>query len=625
MAAPVSLAVGVVFVLLLLLLLPGSLVAQEGTCEPWSGVPKDCTAWGLTEGTMVYVRPDQKLADLEKFVWDYSKAVALGGTPLGCQEAMMWVNCGTNFRRCIEVNGEFYPLPEQKCDNMCRFFQEECDEHSAKLGFPLGATLKYPPNEAPPLDCLEIDFYAQNNSWFPAPNSSVSYDIDGTIVDVPCDEYPILDRGIITGECYPPLVREGIYCGFECPLPAHTEDEYKSLKRMQLAVGWISAIGAALLVLSFAFNPKLRKFPSNLIMKTALSALLAVGGILLPTFADHETFWCSPDGEVLLPTPEVNPDQETSGSGAFDAMLFFAFDSDTLQFDNPLCTFQGFVIHFGLLASTAWWALTALNMTLALLMEHKGERSKFLQIAYYVIGWVVPFVLALLPAVASRVSFAPGATFCFVSSSDNSAFLITFWFIPVGLMLLTGFILFGISILKLVQHGVKSHSVRRFSSTYFRLTSFVGVFFIVYLCIFVYSIVEDANKDTIAEKWDEYFTCLYQTTGENCELSKEASLYSLAFMRGFGVSVLGTLLFFLFLVGKDIPVFWYELVKDVLGGRGLHRVKVVQASQGTTKHSSKGRKATTNSSSNQQNQDKLSEMEMEETNNADEADQEQAM
>jgi len=82
---------------------------------------------------------------------------------------------------------------------------------------------------------------------------------------------------------------------------------------------------------------------------------------------------------------------------------------------------------------------------------------------------------------------------CFVTEQDNGAWILTF-FIPVGVLLLVGLILFSICLIKLIVIAIRLKKLREVVVPYFRLLFFILIFFIVFTFSIAYNINEAANQ-----------------------------------------------------------------------------------------------------------------------------------
>jgi len=187
-------------------------------------------------------------------------------------------------------------------------------------------------------------------------------------------------------------------------------------------------------------------------------------------------------------------------------------------------------------------------------------------VLYNLIGWGIPFLFMLIPTAAEKNGFEPAGTFCFITSEDDYAWILTFFYIPVGLCLIIGSSLFVLSLVKLT---VVAFRVRKFKEAlvpYIRLLLFVFSYFLVLTLFSAYTINNSANSDKISSGYASYYQCLSGTTftpASQCELDSDVSNYPLVMLRGFALSILGTLLFFIFFWSPQLLVHWYRIGKAI--------------------------------------------------------------
>jgi len=355
-------------------------------------------------------------------------------------------------------------------------------------------------------------------------------------------------------------------CAFTCPLPALSDDEYYSAKVMQGVIGWFSWVGTVFLVFNYVLIPSLRRFPKNMILMTAIAANIAAGAIILPTYAGYDNIWCGGETIYFHPHYDIPPAPPNSTSTqSQDFVISFRYNE--LLSGSSACTFQGAMLQFGYLAATFWWGLIALNIFMEVcfmnLLKLDSAWGKWARIIFYhVVGWGVPFVLMVIPASADRIKFAPGGTYCFVSAEDNQAYQLTFWFLPVGITLLLGFTFFTVAIIRIT---VMMFVLRKLDQMwrYIRLLVFIFLYLFLFCFIFSYHIQLEVDRTTITDGYADYFHCLISPNPDSCHLSADVSNYSLVMLKGFAISVLGFLLFLVF-ISWEILRFWYLAISALV-------------------------------------------------------------
>ncbi|KAL6052673.1 hypothetical protein QOT17_018469 [Balamuthia mandrillaris] len=570
------------------------LVAHSETCEKWDRQPELCSRFQGYAGdeTYIYVPEGSTLAQLKSLISSAINIINTMGSTFSskeyCNTRYLMLACATLLRPCETLplpktitgdnqQREVTPLliPKQPCRELCEEYNSpECQVTATQLGLPLGLGLYFPKNYSAPISCINetefaVPFYLEDGKNVTVPlrqlvgeeeEANLPEEWRGGNWTMSCNAMSVDDFGL---SCVEPLVPDydNNRCVFECPLPSYSEEQYENIKILQLVFGWLSWAGSLLVALSYGVHPSLRAFPANLILMTAIATNIATFAIILPTFATYQKTWCGVDDAYLFPTLDIV--DEVVGA-------YFEFKMDELLVKSHLCSFQGFVLMFGFLSTTMWWVIISFNMFLTVYFRERLPTGKLwnisLQVTYHGVGWVVPFVLTLIPTAADRMAFGPGDTFCFVSPEDNRAYFITFWALPVAIALLVGLVLFAAAIVRILRLAISLGEGKKACMTYYRLGLFILIFMIVYACIFAYTLQVATNLETIEEGYSEYFTCLI-TGLEGCTLSEEVNNYHLAGLKGFAYAVLGFLLFLNFCLSEAVGKLWWRLLKGVARGR----------------------------------------------------------
>ncbi|KAL6060325.1 hypothetical protein QOT17_013622 [Balamuthia mandrillaris] len=425
-------------------------------CEAWDGMPAYCTQFdGYKQpDTHIYVPANTTLTALKERV---ARAVNVAGA-LGndksllsqCNRLWAGLNCATHLRPCVAIpalGDELTRLakPRQPCQGGCRSFVEMCREYLEERNLTLGGSLYYPPGYSQPLTCREIDtdgqaFY-QHKDYMVTLSNNQTYELQCNSLLTNATTFIICEDPLYT-------VKGSNECGFTCPLPSYTDDRYDTLKVLQLVLGWLSWAGSLVVILSYALQRKLRQFPANLILMTAVAAHLESVGMILPTFFGYNNTWCGFDTAFVIPDSSIDNQQ-----------MVLYFDIEDLSMHSGLCAFQGWLLQMGFLSSTMWWGIVAFSMflfvcfflfifiTLILLLPfllfsycscfphqiYFGEKlpntktwNVGLQLVFHVCGWAIPIILIFIPAVADEIVFPPGGTLLVFFSSRNSFLVVSF-------------------------------------------------------------------------------------------------------------------------------------------------------------------------------------------------------
>ncbi|KAL6060313.1 hypothetical protein QOT17_013612 [Balamuthia mandrillaris] len=302
------------------------------TCERWNGKPSYCGEFEAWQGfdTHIFVPKNKTLEELQTAVaYAINLVGALGydgSLPSRCNHMWARLNCGTHLRPCALVPTseddviEYIAAPIQTCHSTCLDYLwfltngnkvTTCTEYVESQGLEVGASVYFPPGFTAPLTCEEVDTngaalyqsLSYNSSSFASGSNTETYKLQ-------CNDLPANGTYLV---CEPPLtnVEDTNNCGFVCPLPAYTEEDYDSLKTLQLVLGWMSWTGSLVVVLSYGLHNKLRQFPSNLILMAAVAAHAESVGMILPTFFGYHNTWCGFDTTYLMPESDLANQQLT--------------------------------------------------------------------------------------------------------------------------------------------------------------------------------------------------------------------------------------------------------------------------------------------------------------------------
>ncbi|KAL6069055.1 Frizzled-10 [Balamuthia mandrillaris] len=576
---------------LCLLLSFSQLGNAQGTCVKWSGFPLVCQEFGLKPGDWVYVpywlnnglEAEQLvngMDDMEAIAVDRSTSAQLLAPDLGiCADEGMQMVCMGYLRPCVMVNGQPVAIPQQTCRSVCQHFVDKCTEIATAINLPPGVGLMLPKNQTwatwscdmPDDAPLNIAFFEAENYTFTAPLAlNTSQEVSGVAQCLANER----QKGLGT-TCEEPLVKnEDSQCVFECPLPSLTEKQYDTLEIMQAVFGWLSWGGSFILVISYLGHPRLRAFPSNLILMTAASAHVASLAFILPTFVGTEEVWCDGGTDFL---PRITITQQSAGAKQNPAdAVAIVFDVDNLLVKGPWCSLQGAILQFGFLSGTFWWAIVVFNIMSEVVLPGMTEKYRRVKpIIYHIVAWSLPAIFTIIPLAADRIAFPNGGSFCFLSYEDSNAYQLAFWFIPIGLLLLAGTICFILSLCRLLPMFCKTQERRtrvKLAGVYTRLLLFVLVQLCVYLFIFSYTVVTESNKEQINEGYEDYYSCLLflpypYYPADSCSLDLSTTNYPLVILRALGFSALGLSLFVNF-ISFNILKFWREMIRAMAPQEG---------------------------------------------------------
>ncbi|KAL6051979.1 Frizzled-9 [Balamuthia mandrillaris] len=562
------------------------------TCAQWSGFPVVCQQFGLKPGQYLFVPEwinggagDERLIngmeDLEAIVIDRTNSAQFLAPKLGvCADDGMKMVCTSWLRPCVMVEDKPVVFPQQTCHDTCTGFLDKCTELATEAGVPPGVGLMKPRGITWDLwSCDMPDDGAHNTTFY----QTASYSFAAPLLEDPervvnvstqCNPADKLE-GRAGATCNSPLeANEKGVCVFECPLPSLSDSQYDALEVMQSVLGWLSWVGSMFLCLSYIGHPKLRSFPANLIMMTALSAHIASLAFILPNFVGTEEVWCD-GGTEFVPNFTVNQ-LNTGGRQDPSKAVTIDVDADSLLVKGPWCQVQGLVLQFGFLAGTFWWAIVVFNIFIEVnFPDSKLAAYKTKIVVYHCLAWGFPAIFTIIPLAADRIAFPNAGSFCFISYEDNYAYQLACWFIPVGLLLLAGSTFFLGSLFKLIPLFFRTPDRTKRAKlvrVYFRLMLFVAVQLGVYLFIFIYTIVTESNKDEISEGYEDYYSCLLFVNypdypRDSCSLSSSVTYYPLIVLRALGFSILGFLLFLNFVTSTTLS-YWGLTLRALVPSSG---------------------------------------------------------
>ncbi|KAL6049888.1 Wnt-activated receptor [Balamuthia mandrillaris] len=537
---------------------------QEPSCVPFvsAEVGACVDVLGYSEGTPIYVQGD--------LTWNYLASRATSMTNAAsidtvetkeCIQAAIYAACVTTFRPCLVLEEEPVPWPIQPCLSVCSSYMETCGR-ILQNGLPIGIALILPePQMGYNLTCSERDVWTNYTSFWKEP----SYNVSAAYFTEGADEH-----SSITLECSDPRGGNAVFacqlplvtsddgrCGFECPLPTLTEEQYGAVKTVQAVLAWCSLVATCVMIITTSLHKHQRQFPANLVIMVAISANIAAGALCLAHMIGEEEVWC--DDAVITFESEFNRHLVTLDNAA------------ELYVKTSLCTFQGFLLMFGILAATFWWLLIAVNMLFQLMWrDYIPERWKDnldlkLQLVFHVLAWGLAALFALIPAATDSIAFTSADTFCFVSSyAGGEAMFWSFWVVPVSVCLSIGTLCFLVCIIKISFISFQTGRLELLLNN-LRVVMFVVVFLLVYCFLFAYSIKVQSSKEEVEKAYDRYFACMMfpwifgKEGSGDCKLDEDVTSYPLVVLRAIGVSALGLLLFCTFANREWLKVYQQTL------------------------------------------------------------------
>jgi len=222
------------------------------------------------------------------------------------------------------------------------------------------------------------------------------------------------------------------------------------------------------------------------------------------------------------------------------------------------------------LAAVFWWVVIAFNMCLELFLAKVVDltvpRWKWLRFGIYnAIVWGLAFICMVIPASAGYIKFVSGATYCFVTSEQDNRWILSFWFIPVGLALFLGVLFFIIAIVRVSILLIALKKLTTLIVLHLRIFIFIFLFLFLFTVIFAYNIQVAANQTDINNGYSDYYQCLIYA-GPDCSLDDSVSNYHLVMLKGFAISSLGVFIFLIFFFSWDTFKFYYMMARTFCKG-----------------------------------------------------------
>ncbi|KAL6048195.1 hypothetical protein QOT17_018770 [Balamuthia mandrillaris] len=587
-----------------------------GTCMPWTASPAHCEQFGYTKGMMIWVpngisngtHDFPMRRTMEQMEGRFAGNANSLGLPsidfdIGpCLGAFLRLLCATWLRPCEVVNG----VPKRICTSVCEHAQTTCGPLLQAFGASLSVMAYRPLNTTyESWSCDMTDVGVSPDFEFFSPNQTYPvYNVDKTgtipkeelyVGEGTCEGVPQTRENIILN-CVKPLVYdvEKRFCVFECPLPSLEEEQYDTLKVLQLVLAWLSWASSLFLVLSYGVNANLRGFPSNMVMMTAISGHIAAFAMILPTFAGYQEVWCD-GGTTLFPEVHYNmeAEQERGANGGWNPAVHLdvEFVPEDLIVRGDTCSAQGFILMFGFLSGTFWWAITAFNMWFSMMFSKsiphwfEGGREWIRIGVYHAVAWGIPLLFSIIAVATDHIGFRSSGSFCFITAESGPGYQLGLWAIPVALLLFVGGIFFLLClyfVTRLAMKASDSASKSKFMAFYIRLLCFLFAFLLIYVCVFAFQLHELVNEDELVAAYEEYYTCLYvildpDYPGDECTIPEEGTTYALVTLRSVGYCCLGFVLFLNFM-SMDIVRHWAKLFRGACcggsdGGKGEFKLK----------------------------------------------------
>ena len=169
------------------------------------------------------------------------------------------------------------------------------------------------------------------------------------------------------------------------------------VQAVQVCVGItcvLSALGAALIIFSFAAFKELRTAARQVLLNLSVADIIVAGSHLTGLFLNYERY--------------VRADQQALEASSRD----------------PRCVSQAAFTVFGTIASFLWTMAIAVYMFCVIVFK-KSKLARRLVVAFYLVCWGLPAVIVLYLALEWKFGFQPSATigWCYVQKSSTGQIL----------------------------------------------------------------------------------------------------------------------------------------------------------------------------------------------------------
>ena len=196
-----------------------------------------------------------------------------------------------------------------------------------------------------------------------------------------------------------------------------------------------------------------------------------------------------------------------------------------------------------------------------------------LEFTYHLIAWGVPLIYVIIPTAAGEMAYEPTGVYCFISSSDNYAWVIACWFVPMGIILVGGTIGMFLCCFWIYKKVTFSDISRSKLVPLIRLSTCLLIFWVAIALIFVAQIYGTATLSAHVYDLVNYLVCILSSgilgtepACRNAYLGSMNQVYNLQMASSFFMCALGVLLSIFF--ASSAPVI-SSIVSTTRGNTGL--------------------------------------------------------
>jgi len=263
-----------------------------------------------------------------------------------------------------------------------------------------------------------------------------------------------------------------------CPGEFYSKKDYDILYYMQIITGFIAIINSLIVIFPYLYIKEKRKWPQPLHLTIFLIVLLfGLNLVMTLPAGKYEKIICKNKTTIA--------------------------DSRHIK-----CLIFGIWNYTPILVAVFIWCFICLHLNLTI----NGvllPNIKIQAICIYTISIGIPVILTIIAIGKNSISGDPNSISCNISSiKDNGWWIDTYWFIPIGILGVLGFILLGqIFVKTFIRHNIEG--VIHFIKTQIRLLCFLLLVLSAILIVDFFRLYTRIRQTEIENGIKNWYICLY--------------------------------------------------------------------------------------------------------------------